>query len=243
MKSPCWCWYQSPCTEFCMEMSPGGTSSLPKEQPVFKCLSFCASNSSQNRITFQTKSPFLLRSPVSRGSSELCWGVTVLGLCLGLSATLTCGINENEKLLTQNSLMSEENWFPFSHSLTWYSHDSYYSSLLSRAGQQGKGECSGSRGRWYREAASMKKQGECWKLCLNLVVQDLLISPVPPCWQLKCLFCSLVCPENSPELQELLRLEGLVSLLAPDLVSAYGWKFVQISGSCERLQDHCTIAS
>lgn len=80
-------------------------------------------------------------------------------------------------------------------------------------------------------------------LSLNIVVQDLLISPVPPCWQLKCLFCSLVCPENSPELQELLRLEGLLSLLAPDLVSGHGWKIVWISESCERLQDHCTIAS
>lgn len=36
-------------------------------------------------------------------------GCDCLGLCLGLSATLTRGINENEKLLTQNSLMSEEN--------------------------------------------------------------------------------------------------------------------------------------
>lgn len=69
------------------------TSPFSKEQPVFKGLSSCASNSSQDRVTFQTNNPFLLRSPDSRGSSELCWGVTVLGLYLGLSATHGIKVN------------------------------------------------------------------------------------------------------------------------------------------------------
>lgn len=79
------------------------TCLFSKEQPVFKCKSFCASNSSQDRVTFQTNNPFLLRSAISRGSSELCWAVTVLGLCLGLSATHTHGINENQTLDTNLS--------------------------------------------------------------------------------------------------------------------------------------------
>lgn len=39
-------------------------------------------------------------------------------------------------------------------------------------------------------------------LCLTLAVQDLLISPVPPCWQLQCFcFAARVYSENSPELK------------------------------------------
>lgn len=77
------------------------TSPFSKEQPVFKGLSSCASNSSQDRVTFQTNNPFLLRSLDLRGSSELCWGVTLLGLYLGLSATH--GIKENGTLDTNLS--------------------------------------------------------------------------------------------------------------------------------------------
>lgn len=90
---------KAPALELCMETSPRWcpfTSPFSKEQPVFKCVSFCASNAPQERVTFQTNNPFLLRCPVARGSSELPWGMTVLGLFPGLSATHTHGKNENE---------------------------------------------------------------------------------------------------------------------------------------------------
>ncbi|KAI1241502.1 hypothetical protein IHE44_0004975 [Lamprotornis superbus] len=132
----------------------------------------CAWKHPMDRVTVQTNNPFLLRSPVSRGNSELCWGVIVLGLCLGVSATRTHGINENEKLLTQTPLMTDILMTA--------------TTAPCSAGQQGREQ----RQVIQRGSIHEKQRRMLDALTLNLAVQDLLISPVPPCWQLKCLFCS-----------------------------------------------------